>query len=193
VRTTSVTPQALLIPLLAFVAIVALGTTPLGDAFRTFPGFGREEKMASVTLTGIEKPKVEMAIVESVKGMWVRVSIEGKESKVGKVGIVVPASWKLEEVRGIHVRNIETRDVSLETKEFVIPYQLLTTNYSLQFVFTTDSPFDSLHFSHNSSSLAHRSLGEGGPALLKITRLPSSGEMPEEIVKFVEDTVTILL
>src|SRR3989338_2784403 len=176
-RSTSVTPQALLIPLLAFVAVVALGLTPLGDAFRTFPGFGMgAKKMASIALTGVEKPKVEMVIAESVKGMWVRMDVEGVEGLEGAEGVkvVLPASWHLEEVRGIHARDLGTKDLGQGTREFSIPYSLQTTHHSLQFVFTTDTTFDSLHFSHDSAS----------PALFSVTRLPSSENAPEEIVQF---------
>ena len=187
-RPTSVTPQALLIPLLAFIAVVALGTTPLGDAFRTFPGLGREEKTASIVLTGIEKPKVEMTIAEAEGKAWIQMGIARAGSAEGfeggeSVKVILPASWHLEEVRGIHVRDLGTKDLGQGTREFSFPYSLQTTHYSLQFVFTTDTPFDALHFSHDSVS----------PALFSLTRLHSSGNAPEEIVKFVEDTVTILL
>ncbi len=184
-RRTTITPEALLIPLFALLATLALGMTPWGSTFATIPGFSKEEKSAAVRLSGFLKPKVTMGIAESEKGMWIRMRIESVEGVEGVEGVKVevPGSWELEEVRGIHVRDLETRGLSLETREFVILYSLLTTNYSLEFLFTTEEPFDSLHFSHNSES----------PALLKLTRIHFPEGKSEQILKFVEDSVTVLL
>ena len=186
-RRTTITPEALLIPLCSLLLTFALGMTPWGSTFTTIPSFSREENIAAVRLSGFLKPKVTMGIAESEKGVWVRMGVEGGkegiEGKVGKVGIIIPASWELEEVRGVHVREVRTKDLGLGTREFTFPYPLPNTPYQIQLLFTTEEPFDSLHFSHDSES----------PALLKLTRLQYPEGKPEQILKFVKDSVTLLL
>lgn len=188
-RPDSISFPAIFIPLFALLATVGIGMTSWGESFSTLPGYSREEHIAHVALSGFQKPKVEMGVAEGEKGVWVRMTVTGeveegtKGAKGTDVAIAVPAFWKLEEVRGVHVRDIETRDKRPETREFVIPHSLLPTPYSLEFLFTTGEPLDSLHLAHDSKS----------PALLKLTRLQYPNGQPEQILQFVKDDVVIAL
>ena len=197
-RRTTITPEALLIPLFALLATFALSMTPWGSTFATIPGYSKEEKTAAVRLSGFLKPKVTMGIAESEKGVWVRVGLEGTEGTEGtdgtEVTISVPTSWHLEEVRGVHVRDI-AREESGGQMHLVIPgrcpafaeatagRQVSGVRCQVELLFVTETPFDSLRFSHDSAS----------PSLLKLTRMHFPEGEPEQILKFVKDTVTILL
>jgi hypothetical protein len=197
-RSASLSLPGLLIPVFAFLVTVLLGMTSKGAIFATLPSLGKETRVAEVTLVGVEKPKVEMVVVEGERGVWIRMEVhEGILRKAGQAGeagieghesnewrVEVPEEWHLQEVRGVHVKAI-AREKSGEQMYLHIGEngKWKMENGKLEFIFTTTGPFDSLHFSHNSSS----------PALLKIVYLPSPTGKVEQMAKFVKDSIEVLL
>lgn len=164
-----------LIPLLALAATIALGATPWGEVYRTLMTEGAGGRVAAVRLEGFEKPEVEFEVAREMRGAYVVIELRGdsedsEDEEDEGIRLSVPGSWKLQEVRGVHVRDVMRQN---EEDQQVL---LLPESGKLRMVFTAYEPFDAIAFSHDSST----------PALVTLTAVSLPDRRAEKTVQLVE-------
>lgn len=161
-RLTGIAVPILIIPTVSFFAVAVLSATPWGTIYQTLRGYGAEEKTAQLHLEGIPMSHIDLAVALHAEGAWIRMQVRGKETEETKetkeskeVKLTVPASWKLQEVRGVHVQDVDTQNYGV-FRTLAFPQ-----NLPLEFVFETKETMRTLIVSQE----------DDFPALLTFTQV----------------------
>jgi hypothetical protein len=161
--------QQALIPLVALIAILLLAQTPIGSTYRTLLGYSQSERTAEVLLANVHDAKVDIAIASQEDGGYIILTLEERSLITSKeMTLTVPENWHLEEVRGVHIKQIGKYVTQKKLMLFIpVPAD------KVELRFTSTVPLDFIAFAHNGES----------PVLLTLTNILMPGR---EVVKHVQ-------
>ncbi|MEK7137371.1 MAG: hypothetical protein AAB853_03740 [Patescibacteria group bacterium] len=191
----SALPLRLLIPVVAACAAFLVSRLPwdrVQELYLLHPTFARSgEREAKIELSGMQWPRVGIAMVEYERGTYVRVTLTEKEieeseesEETEEIKLVVPASWELQEVSGAHARDVTQEASEHGRRSLASPNEeWRMENGELRLLFRTRESFDHLRFAHDSPY----------PALLNIAQAlyPRGGK--QRMTFFVKEMRTVEL
>ena len=169
-----------LIPVMALLVTSMLGETSFGTLFWTLRGESAEERTASLEIAGVVSPEAHVAVATGKAETYITLQIAGKEDD--EMSVTVPASWHLEEVRGVDVRDVRMKNSELGMTQLVIP-KINIKEQSLEYTFRTSELFDHLAFVPS----------EASPTLVTLTHITLPEGRTTQVTKIVEDTTVFPL
>ena len=174
---TRLSPQHFFIPLLAFTAVLLIGSTQWGSTFRTLLGFAQTDRSALIELTGVSAPKLDLEVMSWEGGKSLTLTLGGERTKQ-EAKLTVPAEWQLQEVRGIHIRELTRYTSQLQRTTILFPMKKKITMR-----FRTDVSFEAITFVHDSDS----------PALLTLTHITLPAKNVNKTAQIIEDSGLLTL
>ena len=168
-----ITFQQALIPLVALLVTILLARSPIGATYRTLLGYSQNERTAEVLLANVHDAKVDIAVASQEDGGYIILTLEERSLTTSKeMTLTVPGNWHLEEVRGVHVKDIGKYNAKEKLMLFIpVPEK------RVELRFTSRGPLDFIAFAHNGDS----------PVLLTLTNILMPGREITKKVQLVED------
>ena len=162
--------------LTAVAAVTLLSRAPFGEIYSTLLSSAKNTQTAAINLAGCAKPEVDLSVAEKGDASYIIMKLSDKNTS--EVTLTIPASWHLEEVRGVYIQDIASYSADDRLTLFIPLHE-----GSAELRFETAEKFENIAFSHDSAF----------PMLVTFTRISLHEGEPVREVRLIERSGVLAL